>query len=77
MRRRVEENLVAYGFLSAALVCFAVFSWHPIARVLLLLYRYAFYYNDFGAASALSLLLLLVLGAFTALYLRVTRKADA
>ncbi|MCE6994752.1 sugar ABC transporter permease [Saccharothrix sp. S26] len=45
--------------------------------VLLLLYRYAFYYNDFGTASALSLLLLLVLGAFTALYLRVTRKADA
>ncbi|MFI9818803.1 carbohydrate ABC transporter permease [Saccharothrix variisporea] len=45
--------------------------------VLLLLYRYAFYYNDFGTASALSLLLLLVLGAFTALYLRVTRRADA
>ncbi|QFZ22181.1 carbohydrate ABC transporter permease [Saccharothrix syringae] len=45
--------------------------------VLLLLYRYAFYYNDFGTASALSLLLLLVLGAFTALYLRVTRKAEA
>ncbi|GGP63066.1 carbohydrate ABC transporter permease [Saccharothrix coeruleofusca] len=45
--------------------------------VLLLLYRYAFYYNDFGTASALSLLLLLVLGAFSALYLRITRKAEA
>jgi multiple sugar transport system permease protein len=41
--------------------------------VLLLLYRYAFYYNDFGTASALSLMLFVVLGAFSALYLRLTR----
>ena len=41
--------------------------------VLLLLYRYAFYYNDFGTASALSLLLFVALGAFSALYLRLTR----
>ncbi|MEU8956589.1 sugar ABC transporter permease [Streptomyces sp. NPDC048518] len=43
--------------------------------VMFLVYRYAFVYNDFGTASALSLLLLLVLGAFSALYLRVTRAA--
>lgn len=41
--------------------------------VLLLLYQYAFVYNDFGAASALSLMLFVVLGAFSALYLRLTR----
>lgn len=45
--------------------------------VLLLLYRYAFYYNDFGTASALSLILFAVLGVFSFLYLRITRKADA
>jgi multiple sugar transport system permease protein len=41
--------------------------------VLLLLYRYAFTYNDFGTASAMSLFLFVVLGAFSALYLRLTR----
>jgi multiple sugar transport system permease protein len=41
--------------------------------VLLLLYRYAFVYNDFGTASAMSLLLFIALGAFSALYLRLTR----
>ena len=41
--------------------------------LLLLLYRYAFTYNDFGTASALSLMLFVVLGAFSALYLRLTR----
>jgi multiple sugar transport system permease protein len=42
--------------------------------VLLLLYRYAFVYNDFGTASALSLMLFVVLGGFSALYLRLTRS---
>ncbi|MCK2239601.1 MULTISPECIES: carbohydrate ABC transporter permease [unclassified Crossiella] len=41
--------------------------------LLLLLYRYAFYYNDFGTASALSLLLFVVLGIFSATYVRLTR----
>ncbi|MEW9512564.1 MULTISPECIES: carbohydrate ABC transporter permease [Streptomyces] len=41
--------------------------------VLYLIYKYAFLYNDFGGASALSVLLLLVLSAFSALYLRLTR----
>ncbi|MEU7159065.1 carbohydrate ABC transporter permease [Streptomyces chrestomyceticus] len=44
--------------------------------VMFLVYRYAFVYNDFGTASALSLLLLLVLAAFSALYLRVTRTKE-
>jgi multiple sugar transport system permease protein len=45
--------------------------------VLLLLYRYAFVYNDFGTASALSTLLLLVLSVFSFAYLRVTRRAES
>ncbi|WP_030019153.1 carbohydrate ABC transporter permease [Streptomyces monomycini] len=44
--------------------------------VMFLVYRYAFVYNDFGAASALSLMLLLVLAAFSALYLRLTRTKE-
>jgi multiple sugar transport system permease protein len=42
--------------------------------VLLLLYRYAFVYNDFGLASAMSTMLFVVLGAFAAVYLRLTRS---
>ncbi|AKN70699.1 ABC transporter permease [Streptomyces sp. PBH53] len=42
--------------------------------VLYLIYKYAFLYNDFGGACALSVLLLLLLGAFSALYLRLTRS---
>ncbi|WP_328581035.1 carbohydrate ABC transporter permease [Streptomyces sp. NBC_00370] len=41
--------------------------------VLLLLYRYAFVYNDFGLASAMSTLLFVVLGTFAGIYLRLTR----
>ncbi|MFF4246819.1 carbohydrate ABC transporter permease [Streptomyces sp. NPDC001822] len=42
--------------------------------VLLLLYRYAFVYNDFGLASAMSTLLFAVLGLFSVVYLRLTRS---
>ncbi|MFE0251058.1 carbohydrate ABC transporter permease [Streptomyces sp. NPDC059010] len=41
--------------------------------VLYLIYKYAFLYNDFGGACALSVLLLALLGAFSAVYLRLTR----
>ncbi|MDA2813237.1 sugar ABC transporter permease [Nocardiopsis sp. RSe5-2] len=44
--------------------------------VMFLVYRYAFVYNDFGAASAMSLLLLIVLAVFSALYLRATRGSE-
>lgn len=44
--------------------------------VLLLLFRYAFVYNDFGLASAMSSLLFVVLGAFAACYLWLTRSKD-
>ncbi|WP_374119006.1 carbohydrate ABC transporter permease [Streptomyces odontomachi] len=44
--------------------------------VLYLIYKYAFLYNDFGGACALSVLLLLLLSAFSALYLRLTRSGE-
>ncbi|WP_440555888.1 carbohydrate ABC transporter permease [Streptomyces sp. SCPE 10] len=42
--------------------------------VLYLIYKYAFLYNDFGGACALSVMLLLLLGVFSAVYLRLTRN---
>ncbi|MGW1597847.1 carbohydrate ABC transporter permease [Streptomyces sp. NPDC002343] len=46
--------------------------------VLYLIYKYAFLYNDFGGACALSVMLLVLLGVFSALYLRLTRtEGDA
>jgi multiple sugar transport system permease protein len=42
--------------------------------VLLLIYRYAFVYNDFGTASAMSVLLFVVLGVFSAAYLRLSSR---
>lgn len=42
--------------------------------VLLLLYRYAFRYGNFGAASAIGLMLFLVLSAFSLVYLWLTRR---
>ncbi|MYW00522.1 sugar ABC transporter permease [Streptomyces sp. SID3343] len=44
--------------------------------VLYLIYKYAFVYNNYGSACALSVLLLLLLAAFSALYLRLTRTKD-
>ncbi|MFF5564120.1 carbohydrate ABC transporter permease [Streptomyces sp. NPDC012623] len=44
--------------------------------VLYLIYKYAFLYNDFGGACALSVMLLIVLSLFSALYLRLTRTDD-
>ncbi|GGK80857.1 carbohydrate ABC transporter permease [Mangrovihabitans endophyticus] len=45
--------------------------------VMVLIYRYAFTVNnDFGLAAAMSVLLFVVLGAFSALYLRLTRSGD-
>lgn len=46
--------------------------------VMVLVYRYAFTVNnDFGLAAAMSVLLFVVLGAFSALYLRLTRGETA
>ncbi|MFD4602710.1 carbohydrate ABC transporter permease [Streptomyces sp. NPDC058464] len=44
--------------------------------VLYLIYKYAFLYNDFGGACALSVMLLVLLGTFSAGYLRLTRSGE-
>lgn len=44
--------------------------------VLYLIYKYAFLYNDFGGACALSVMLLALLGVFSAGYLRLTRSGE-
>lgn len=44
--------------------------------VLYLIYKYAFVYFDYGGACALSVLLFVFLGIFSAIYLRVTRNQD-
>lgn len=42
--------------------------------VLLLIYRYAFLFGDYGAAAALSVLLAVVLAVLSAIYLRLTKR---
>jgi multiple sugar transport system permease protein len=37
--RDVRRNLSAYGFLCGALVCFALFSWYPIVREVILSFQ--------------------------------------
>jgi multiple sugar transport system permease protein len=44
--------------------------------VLYLIYKYAFVYRDYGAGCALSVMLFIFLGIFSAIYLRLTRNAD-
>jgi multiple sugar transport system permease protein len=44
--------------------------------LLYLIYKYAFVYFDYGGACALSIMLFVFLGIFSALYLRLTRNAD-
>ncbi|OON78024.1 carbohydrate ABC transporter permease [Streptomyces tsukubensis] len=44
--------------------------------VLYLIYKYAFAYQNFGGACALSAMLLVLLSLFSALYLRLTRTKD-
>jgi multiple sugar transport system permease protein len=38
-RRRWGDNALAYAFLSAALACFAVFSWYPMVRGVMLSFQ--------------------------------------
>ena len=49
----------------------------PTITVMILVYRYAFVVNqDFGLAAAMSVLLFIVLGLFSAVYLRLTRGQE-
>lgn len=44
--------------------------------VVYLVYQYAFNFNNYGSASALGLVMLLVLAGFSAVYVRLSRAAD-
>ncbi|MER8184168.1 sugar ABC transporter permease [Kitasatospora sp. NPDC094015] len=44
--------------------------------VVYLIYQYAFNFNNYGSASALGLVMLVVLAGFSALYARLSRTAD-
>ncbi|MFI1470936.1 carbohydrate ABC transporter permease [Streptomyces wuyuanensis] len=44
--------------------------------VVYLIYQYAFNFNDYGAAAALGLLLLVLLSGFSAAYVRLSRTAE-
>ncbi len=44
--RDVKRNLTAYGFLCAALVCFALFSWYPIVREVILSFEKTNFVGD-------------------------------
>jgi multiple sugar transport system permease protein len=39
LRRKVADNLQAYAFLTAALICFGLFSWYPLAKGILLSFQ--------------------------------------
>lgn len=45
-RRRITDNLLAYAFLAAGLLCFAVFSWYPLARGVLLSFQQVNFVTD-------------------------------
>jgi multiple sugar transport system permease protein len=44
--------------------------------VVYLIYQYAFNFNDYGAAAALGLLLLVLLAGFSAAYVKLSRAED-
>jgi multiple sugar transport system permease protein len=37
--RRISDNLVAYGFMAGGIICFALFSWYPLVRGVLLSFQ--------------------------------------
>jgi multiple sugar transport system permease protein len=39
LRRRVGDNAMAYAFMAAAIVCFALFSWYPLVRGVILSFQ--------------------------------------
>ncbi|MFL6145838.1 MAG: carbohydrate ABC transporter permease [Labedaea sp.] len=45
-RRTVSDNLVGYAFLAGGIVCFALFSWYPLARGVLLSFQQVNFVTD-------------------------------
>nr|MDT0661734.1 sugar ABC transporter permease [Micromonospora sp. DSM 115978] len=46
LRRRVEDNLLAYAFMAAGIACFALFSWYPLVRGVLLSFQQVNFVTD-------------------------------
>ena len=39
LRRRIADNLLAYAFLAAGILCFAFFSWYPLVKGVVLSFQ--------------------------------------
>ena len=41
LARAVSDNVIAYAFMAGAIACFALFSWYPLVRGILLYIAFA------------------------------------
>lgn len=46
LRRKVGDNLVAYAFMAGGIACFALFSWYPLVRGVLLAFQQVNFVTD-------------------------------
>jgi multiple sugar transport system permease protein len=46
LRRRIADNLLAYAFLAAGIICFALFSWYPLVRGVILSFQQVNFVTD-------------------------------
>jgi multiple sugar transport system permease protein len=46
IRRTVSDNLVAYAFMAGGIACFALFSWYPLVRGVLLSFQQVNFVTD-------------------------------
>ena len=46
LARTVSDNLVAYGFMAGAIACFALFSWYPLVRGVVLSFQQVNFVTD-------------------------------
>jgi multiple sugar transport system permease protein len=44
--RRISDNLIAYGFMAGGIICFALFSWYPLVRGILLSFQQVNFVTD-------------------------------
>jgi multiple sugar transport system permease protein len=45
-RRKLHDNLLAYAFMAAGIACFALFSWYPLVRGILLSFQQVNFVTD-------------------------------
>jgi multiple sugar transport system permease protein len=46
LRRRLSDNLMAYAFMAAGILCFALFSWYPLVRGVVLSFQQVNFVTD-------------------------------